>query len=685
MFFIGGEYINKRILLIFLFLIFFTCVQSAVAVSDMDCSSEVSHNYLSSSALSSDLISSDMNAISNDESSSNSNLDNYYVANSNSNLDSSDVANSNNTDNSTNSINETYSDSTSSDSTSSDSTSSNSTSSNSASSDSTSSNSASSNSTNVDSSNQIPQKILILNNSSITSAYIQKIIDDATPGSTIQFTGSFYKNLNLKINKALNIISKSGTIINMSFNLPVFTIGKGGSGTNISGFTANVPTSFVEASGVSNISISKNKISTKGTAIILENVHDSKIQNNKFLSFKTAIDISKSGGLIISKNNITPNGGNNIAIKLRNTDSKNKISILNNRIIGFDRRIESTAIYFGENARNVLIKGNVINEWYEAILFPNSINDVSIINNTFNHNGDGLIINGWINNFTFNQNVVTNTGRVGVLFDDDFYGTRGNFTVEKNFFTKSGHLDLRNTGQSAVSIGENFAARRCIRVNMKKGYGIKTRQSGNAYYFTIVDKDGRGVNGLPNFSATININGINYDVNFVDSVAYVETNGSSDGDAVLDIGEDMRSLNDWGETQSLESLDFYKKIYEDLIKSADETQSSQNNNGDSQRKVNNGTGSGGYNNGGGDSGISDGSSSVSSSGSSAGSSGSSSVSPSSPSSASPSNKPVESATAKSLSLDEETFRVAGVGGLVFLIICVIGLYYREDIYDMIKE
>jgi hypothetical protein len=38
-----------------------------------------------------------------------------------------------------------------------------------------------------------------------------------------------------------------------------------------------------------------------------------------------------------------------------------------------------------------------------------------------------------------------------------------------------------------------------------------------------------------------------------------------------------------------------------------------------------------------------------------------------------------------LSVDEETFRVVGVAGLVLLIILVIGLYYREDILEMMKE
>lgn len=547
------------------------------------------------------------------------------------------------------------------------------------------------NSTNDASIIQKPQLIVIPDNSSLNGAYIQKIIENATPGSTIQFAGSFYKNLNLKVNKPLNIISKSGTVINMTYSLPVFTILKGGSGTNISGFTADIADSFVEANGVSNISISKNKIFTKRTAIILENVHDSKIDKNQFLRFNTAIDISKSGGIVISKNNITPDKSGNIGINLKDIDNKNKISILNNKIIGFDSRIESSGIYFGANARNVLIQGNIINNWYTAIDFPNSFSNVSIINNTIKHNGDGLLINNGVSNFTFRQNVVTDNGRYGILFDYDFTGVKGNLSLEKNYFSDNGQLDMRTAGQYTVTIGENFAARRCTRIIMSKGYSIKSRQNGNSYVFTIVDKNGRYVSGLPNFNSKLSVNGVNYNVFFVDSMAYLEAgNGTGEGDAILDVGEDKRSLNDWGETQTVNSddMNYYKDYYQKLI---DDLMGNQDSNDDTQddeqnTKYENGTGSA-YKtgNGGGDSGISDGSSSVSSSGNSAGSSGSSSVSPSSALAGGASPSASESLTAKSLSLDEETFRVAGVGGLLFLIICVIGLYYREDIMDMIKE
>ena len=678
-FFIGGEYINKRILLISLFLIFFICVQSAAAVSDVDYTSIHSQNLLtsdsgsnlddSSSGLSSKEIYSKELSLSD----SSIGHDNGLGESSSSN-DSQDLDLSNSTD----SLDEN-------------SNSSSDISDSSATKDISNGNGTDLNSTNETNVIQKPQLIVIPDNSSLNSAYIQKIIDNATPGSTIQFAGSFYKNLNLKINKPLNIISKSGTVINMTYSLPVFTILKGGSGTNISGFTANIADSFVEAKDVSNIGISKNKIFTKWTAIILENVYDSKINNNQFLRFNTAIDISKSRGIVISKNNITPDSSGNIGINLKDIDNKNKISILNNRIIGFNSRIESTGIYFGTNARNVLIQGNAINNWYTAIDFPNSFSNVSIINNTIRDNGDGLLINNGVSNFTFRQNLVTNNGRCGILFDYDFTGVKGNLSIEKNYFSDNGHLDMKSAGQYTVTVGENFAARRCAKILMSKGYSIKTRQNGNSYVFTIVDKNGRYVGGLPNFNSKISINGVNYNVFFVDSMAYLEAgNGTGEGDAVLDVGEDKRSLNDWGETQTVNSDDmrYYKDYYQQMIDALMGNQDSDDDSQDDEQnaKYENGTGSAYSNgNGGGDSGISDGSSSVSSSGNSAGSSGSSSVSPSSASAGGASPSASESVTAKSLSLDEETFRVAGVGGLVFLIICVIGLYYREDIMDMIKE
>ena len=526
-----------------------------------------------------------------------------------------------------------------------------------------------------------PQIIVINDSSSYDGSinvYIQKLIDDAVAGSTIQFAGSSYENIYLKISKPLNIISKSGTRITNIFDVPVFTILAGGSGTNISGFTVNLAGSFVDASDVSNIQISGNKISTKRNGITFREVYDSSIKGNVFSNFKIAMDISKSGGIDISKNNITPAGGDNIGIKLRDISSKKGISILNNNIIASDRRNTGTGIYFDRNASNVLVKGNAIRKWFTAMEFPYSINNVSIINNTISDNGDGVIINGWIENFTFNKNIVTGNSRVGVLFDDYFLGTKGDFAVENNYFSSNSALDLQNKGDAAVSIGKNFANKRCARVGMKYGLNIRTRQEGSKYFFSVVDRNGNAVKGLPNFSGVMNINGRSYNVNFIDSVAYIDTGSGQ--------------------------MDYYEQFYNELLKSimgnidshevpVEDTSNSEvnrdynpinNNNHENQSSSSsrNGRGSG-------DSGVSTGSNSINSNGLLSGSSGSAGASPSSASSASATSgqsgaAAPESVTAKTLSVDEETFRVIGVGGLVLLIILVIGLYYREDIKDMME-
>lgn len=541
-----------------------------------------------------------------------------------------------------------------------------------------------------------PQTIVIKDSSCYDgsiSEYVQNLIDDASAGSTIQFTGSSYENIYLKISKPLNIISKSGTKISNIFDIPAFTILPGGSGTNISGFTINSAGSFVDAKGVSGIGISGNKISTKRNAIVLSEVYDSFIKNNLFSSFKIAIDISKCGGIAVSKNNISPNNANNIGINIKEISSKKGISITDNNIIGSDRRKEGTGIYFGKGAANVIIKGNTIRQWYTGMDFPYSVNNVSILNNTISDNGDGVVINGWINNLTFNKNLVTGNSRMGVLFDYDFMGVKKDFTLENNFFSYNGGLDLKNQGDQAVSIGKNFAKNRCYRVGMKYGFNIRSRQSGSKYYFSVVDRYGNSVSGLPNFSAVLNVNGRSYTVNFIDSVAYLDigngAGGKGSSSSSLNIGEDNRKFNDWGEFNQIDSeeMSFYEDIYNELLKSIESANSKANSNSNSSHDNYDNQSGSSSGRGSGDSGISTGSNSINSNGMSSGSSGSAGSSLSSASdgsSPSDSSSFSQSAAAKTLFVDEKSFKVIGVGGLVLLIILVIGLYYREDIKYMME-
>jgi parallel beta-helix repeat protein len=234
---------------------------------------------------------------------------------------------------------------------------------------------------------------------------IQKIINSASAGSTIQFIGTFYEDLYLKIDKPLNIISKCGTVINNTQNIPVFDLNSKATGTNITGFTVNLVGSFVEATGVSKISISCNTIRTTKTAIVLSNVEDSKIENNNLLRFKTGIDISRSGGITISKNKITPNIENSIGVKLTDITSKKGIKILDNNITGWAMTFPAYGIY-ADNVKNLYMKGNVLSKLRVGMEVPDSLSNFTIHNNTFSLNRDGLVISGWVNDFTFTKNTV---------------------------------------------------------------------------------------------------------------------------------------------------------------------------------------------------------------------------------------------------------------------------------------
>ena len=134
-------------------------------------------------------------------------------------------------------------------------------------------------------------------------------------------------------------------------------------------------------------------------------------------------------------------------------------------------------------------------------------------------------------------------------------------------------------------------------------------------------------------------------------------------------------------------MSYYEEIFNQLAGIASQEDDFDDSD-DYSDEYNNESGSG-SGSGSGDSGLSNGANSINANGVLSGSSGlAGSPSAASSPSASPSSSPSsaeDAASIKSLSVDEETFRVVGVAGLVLLIILVIGLYYREDILEMMKE
>jgi hypothetical protein len=204
-----------------------------------------------------------------------------------------------------------------------------------------------------------------------------------------------------------------------------------------------------------------------------------------------------------------------------------------------------------------------------GINFVDSANNVNITNNTITKNGDGVIINGWLNNFNFTKNSITNNARLGVLFDYDYLGAKSNPVFENNFFSRNMDLDMKSAGAKQVNIGRNFAKYLCAKISMKNFY-IRTFKSGSDSAFLVTDNKGNAVTDLPNFSATVNIDGKDYTIQFVDGKAYLKGSGGSgfgSGNS-LTIGESTNSLSQWGRFEEI-SLDEFNELIREYLENSD--------------------------------------------------------------------------------------------------------------------
>jgi len=563
-----------------------------------------------------------------------------------------------------------------------------------------------------------PQYIYINDSGSYTSlnSDIQNIINNANLGSTIEFLGSSYSNLHLNINKPLNIISRVNTTLSSIYDMSIFTVNNGGSGTNISGFVVKSQGTFVTASDVSNIKISKNNISSGGTAISLNKVYNSTIKQNIISDFKIGLDICNSGGITISKNNLSSSISSSNGIKLTDITDNGGISILKNNISKV-----TDGVYVGKNVANLVFESNNITKTTAGINFPNSLNNVTIKNNYFSGNKNGVVVNGILTDFIFKSNTVLNSGESGLLFGDNYKGSKGTFNVVSNYFKGNNKVDVESSSSNnqRVTIGENIASNLCPRVNMKYSYTLKTSSSNGKYYATFVDKNGNVASNLPGFTTSISAgDGRSYEWEFINGTAYSEYPFSqdqsvsvtftdshhygtlnevlsnlgqltqTDDDTMAKNAKDYSNLKNQNQSDDDDDdLDIYQKLYE-ASKQAKNSNSSNTNSQNSGSSTN------------GSSSSSHGAtaSSTSSSSASLGTPSSSSESSSSSSSESSSGESVDSSSTtptssaeeegtslKTLNVDEESFRIIGVGGLLLLIILVISLYYREDIQEMMKE
>lgn len=129
--------------------------------------------------------------------------------------------------------------------------------------------------------------------SSMTNSDIQNVLDNAAPGDTINFLGTFYTNIQLTINRTLNIVTYVGTKLTGSDpKSSVFLInGPQASGTQINGFNITGPGSGIIVNNTSNVGISDSSVNSTGTAVTVNQNSCTVIKNVSATGSSTGINV----------------------------------------------------------------------------------------------------------------------------------------------------------------------------------------------------------------------------------------------------------------------------------------------------------------------------------------------------------------------------------------------------------
>lgn len=297
-------------------------------------------------------------------------------------------------------------------------------------------------------------------NSGMTNTQIQSILNNAESGDTVNFLGKLYTNIQLTINKALNIVTGVGTVLSgsSSSNSAVISIkGSQSSGTKISGFTINATGTGILMNNTSKVTISNDNVgSTKGTAVIVNKSSSITIKNDTISNSVTGINVTGSKGTKITSSTIKNNKGDGITVENSVNTSINKDKITSNAKRGIKiykststtvngSTIEHNGNYsnvgipsdesavYMHGSNNVKITNSKICNNSQGVTTRDSSN-VNIANNTINDNyADGVIIGGYAKNILITCNYLQRNAN-GVNLN---YNSGGNVTVLTNVISDS--------------------------------------------------------------------------------------------------------------------------------------------------------------------------------------------------------------------------------------------------------
>jgi len=363
--------------------------------------------------------------------------------------------------------------------------------------------------------------------STMNNSQIQSVLDDASSGDTINFLGKFYENIQLTINKTLNIITSVGTVLSgsNSSDSAVFLInGSKASGTTISGFNITNSRAGVVINSTSNTTLMNNSIiSANGSAVTINKSSGTYIKNNNMTGSATGITVADSKNTTITKNRVTNNtngvtisnsadttlkqdnlsynAGNGVGIYNSVNTAVNDSTIRNNKNNGFEISksnktiINSSKItynsangvyvessdkfkvsdsnisnnYYGVSLKgvsNATVKNNTIkNNYLHGVFLSGSIKTSFVTGNLITENGNGIKVDCSLKNLTISGNTITNSVENGGAREEVGHGVSfgSNYIysptlkLEHNIILNNQHRDIDSHDSPYTSyIGSNF-------------------------------------------------------------------------------------------------------------------------------------------------------------------------------------------------------------------------------------
>ena len=295
--------------------------------------------------------------------------------------------------------------------------------------------------------------------STMTSSEIQSAIDSSSAGDTINFLGKVYENIQLTINKTLNIVTSAGTVLTgYDPNSAVFLInGPQASGTRISGFNITGPGSGILINNTSGVTLSGDNINSTGTSVTVNQSSNTVIKNVSAAGSSTGINVSNSANTKITGSNITNNRERGVGIYNSNNTSINNSTINSNGDSSTSGYSSDGGAVYVKGSNGVKITGNQIKGNSQGVTAADSCN-VDINNNTITDNyGEGILLNGTLlENISVKSNDIEKNSN-GIVLN---YNKGININISGNIITKSMWNSLPDGEDSGngISFGSGYTS-----------------------------------------------------------------------------------------------------------------------------------------------------------------------------------------------------------------------------------